>query len=112
MSTQNKKEIFESHMSDALRVITAAQENAKTGETTELDVKPVPESFMRRRPGRPKKDAKDKSDRTKRATLYLTPQEYDFLREYSFNKRISMSTIIIEAALEHLGYQPPEEKQN
>ena len=111
MSKQSKKEMFHSHESDALRVIKAAQQNAEAKDKPELDViKQAPDFLVKKRPGRPRKDAKEKSNRTKRATLYLSPEEHEFFRQQAFAKHFAISETILTAALEHLGYVPEAQK--
>lgn len=109
--SSKKSEIFHAHESDALRLIKRAQ---AAGEETDAKpnveiLKPPPELTKRKKVGRPKKAEKEKSRRTKHFTLYLSPEEYEFLKEYARSERYSISDVIVNSVLEHLDYKPNED---
>ena len=109
--SSKKSELFHAHESDALRLIKRAQAGAEeTEDKPSVDIlKPPPEVFKKKKTGRPKKAEKDKSPRTKRFTLYLSPEEYDFFKEYAKNERFPMNDVIVNSAMMYLKKQMDEE---
>ncbi len=108
--SSKKSEMFHAHESDALRLIKRAQAGAEeTDDKPGVDIlKPTPEVFKKKKTGRPKKAEKDKSPRTKHFTLYLSPEEYDFFKEYARTERYSINDVIVNSALKQLDFKPKE----
>ncbi len=109
--SSKKSELFHSHESDALRLIKGAQLRAEEPAENVLEniTKDAPQFLTKRKVGRPKLKEAEKSKKRKQCSIYLTEDEYKFFKDYAWEKRQKLNDIIVQTALEALGYKPEDD---